>query len=153
MDYPETVHVTIQATYKNLQIIGEHVRSFCAEVAAAEKSPALNLSETELSAIAFDVELAVHEVCNNIIDHAYGHENGQIAITLCYAPRTKQLHIDVQDTGPPFDASTVVPPNLEQPQTGGYGLFLANQLVDEVTYTRVENSNIWHLTKQLRDCD
>lgn len=146
MSHSETIRFTILATYKNLQSIGEQVRTFCTDSATTEMQ-----SPEEIAAIAFDIELAVHEVCNNIIEHAYGNETGQITIHLRYEQRTKSIHIDLFDTGQPFDKADVVLPNLEQPQMGGYGLFLAEHLLDEVTYQQLDRQNVWHLTKRLYD--
>lgn len=144
MSQIEPVRITIQATYKNLQLIGERVRSFCTESATGAQ-----LSPDEIAALAFDIELAVHEICNNSIEHAYEDESGQLMLELHYELHTKSIHINVFDTGQPFDSTNVVPPNLEQPQMDGYGLFLAEQLLDEVAYQRRGNKNVWRLTKRL----
>lgn len=144
MNQPQTVYITIQATYENLQVIGEHIRSYFADIAATEE----RLPE-EMAAVAFDVELAVHEVCNNIIDHAYRHQYGQVKLQIAYESHAKELHIDLHDTGRPFVRSNAAPPDLNQPQAGGYGLFLAEQLLDTVTYKRAVDGNAWHLTKTI----
>ena len=61
----------------------------------------------------------------------------------------RRLTVELSDTGMPFDATAVAPVNLESPQEGGYGLFLAEALMDEVHYERKAGRNIWRLTKRL----
>lgn len=139
------------ATYRELANIGSWLRS------------QLNLSiETHriqvLAAhtVVDDIELALHEICNNVIDHAYGHERGQIKLCFQFDESVNGVFIDVYDSGRQCNISEIKSPDLSQPQIGGYGLFLAQQLVDEVHYTRLsdsfshEFSNHWRLIRYLR---
>jgi serine/threonine-protein kinase RsbW len=100
------------------------------------------------------IELAVHEVATNIVDHAYpDNPAGQIEASLTVSGGAmgakRRLAVELSDTGLSFDASTVTPVNFESPQEGGYGLFLAQALMDEVYYERKAGRNIWRLTKRL----
>jgi serine/threonine-protein kinase RsbW len=108
------------------------------------------------------VELAVHEVCTNIVEHAYaGMPGGDIAVALTLEtkegePRraqsqasTRRLVVELQDTGRPFDPQAAPAVNLDLPQEGGYGLYLAQTLLDEVRYERRTGCNVWRLTKHL----
>lgn len=144
MNKPEAISVTTPATYAHLHIIGGYVQSLLQNIAEIEGTP-----KDEILAISFDVELAVHEVCNNIIEHAYGHENGQIVALLSYERATNCVNINLYDTGEAFDEAAISRPDMSIPQTGGYGLFLVHQLLDEVTYSRNETGNHWLLTKFL----
>lgn len=144
MKKPEAIIVTVPATYAQLHLIGGYVQSFLRDVAEIEGTP-----EDEILAVSFDVELAVHEICNNIIEHAYGHENGQIVALLSYERATNCVNINLYDRGKFFDETTVPQPDMNIPQTGGYGLFLVHQLLDGVTYSRNEDGNHWLLTKFL----
>lgn len=146
MNKPEAICVTIPAAYKHLCIIGTHVQSLLRDIAEMKGT-----QEEEILALSFDIELAVHEICNNIIEHAYRHENGKIVIHFSYAQATNCINIILHDTGQPFDEAEVSPPDLNAPQIGGYGLFLIHQLLDEVTYFSSTDGNQWHLTKFLRD--
>jgi serine/threonine-protein kinase RsbW len=105
------------------------------------------------SAIAEDtiygVQLAVHEVCNNIIEHAYRHENGWIRLILSLRPEGRTFSADLYDGGGPFDPTSEAPPNLNEPREQGYGLFLARQLMDEVSYDYESGKNHWRLLKTL----
>lgn len=53
------------------------------------------------------------------------------------------------DTGKPFDLESVIPPDLNVPKEGGYGIWIVRRLMDEVAYTRTGKSeNHWRLVKR-----
>ncbi len=95
----------------------------------------------------YEVQLAVHEICNNIIQHAYGHEEGTIWGDFQLTPQDRRLSVILHDRGQAFDLSTVNEPDLEQAQEGGYGLFLVRQLMDEMHYEPENGNNRWFLSK------
>jgi serine/threonine-protein kinase RsbW len=77
------------------------------------------------------VLVAVGEICNNVIKHAYAGEPGHpIAIALSALP--DRLVIDVEDEGAPYDPASYAPPDLETVPERGMGLFLVRRSVDEV---------------------
>lgn len=97
------------------------------------------------------IELAVHEISCNIVEHAYAEaEGGRIGVTFSLSgnsPRT--LVIELLDSGKSFDNDAVTPVDLDTPTEGGYGLFLARSLMDAVDYERCAGQNIWRLKKML----
>ena len=96
------------------------------------------------------LQLAVHEACANIVDHAYRDgRTGRIRISLTVTTSPRRLIVDLHDTGEAFDPSTVPPPNLEEGQVHGYGLYLIRQVMDEVVYYPERGNNRWHLVKDL----
>jgi len=98
----------------------------------------------------YDVSLAAHEVCTNVIDHAYaGQAGGRIGITLTLEQPLRRLVIEVCDAGRAFDPSQVPEPDFESGQVHGYGLFLVQQLVDQATYKSLPDGNCWRLVKNL----
>lgn len=113
------------------------------------------LAEPELT--SHNIQLAVHEVCMNIIEHAYANEpGGRIALTLTVEPpngvQARRLIIELHDTGAhSFDPAAVAAPNLDVPQVGGYGLFLVQQLMDEMFYDPQPNDHRWRLVKNLEN--
>ena len=77
--------------------------------------------------------VAVGEICNNVIKHAYAGEAGHpIAIAMRALP--DRLVVDVEDEGAPYDPSAYIPPDLESVPERGMGLFLVRQSVDEVQF-------------------
>jgi len=114
-----------------------------------------SLAEPEL--ISHNIQLAVHEVCMNIIEHAYANEpGGRIALTLTIEPplgtQARRLIIELCDTGAhSFDPAAIAAPDLDVPQVGGYGLFLVQNLMDEVQYDPQPNDHRWRLVKYLEN--
>ena len=97
---------------------------------------------------SYNVQLAAHEVCTNQVDHAYqGQDGGSIHATLTLKKRPRCLVVQLEDEGQPFDPASAAAPNLDEPQEGGYGLFLAGALMDEVHYERRGETNCWRLVK------
>lgn len=85
----------------------------------------------------YAVELAVDEACSNIIEHAYGGEGkGEIECTC--NDLNGSLEIIIRDEGQPFDPDAVSSPDfsveLENLKPRGAGLFLINNLMDDVDY-------------------
>lgn len=117
--------------------------STCIDLLLAELS-----DPTQHEQVIYGIKLAVHEVANNIIEHAYGHEEGILEISLDFDPPTRCFSANLHDTGSAFDATNAPTPDLAVPQEGGYGLFLATQFMDEVTYQRQADGNYWRLVKR-----
>lgn len=137
----ETIHIDMPATLKYLNVLGSSIAAMMAHVP--------DLHHPELS--IYNVQLAAHEICTNIALHAYAHstEIGRIQVSLVLNPQEKTLKIELFDEGEPFDVTMVSEPALDEGQIHGYGLFLAHNLMDAVTYQRLQNKNTWCLTKQL----
>lgn len=97
-------------------------------------------------AFAYAVELATSEIASNIIKHAYRAAPGRIRGTLYLLP--DRLQLDLYDDGATFDPNALEPPNLGEIHEGGYGLFIAQKVLDELRYTaRTAQGNHWKLVK------
>ncbi len=96
---------------------------------------------------SYDVQVALQEICANIVDHAYeDRPGGQIQVTI--TPRENALEITVRDRGIAFDPDTVIDPPLGQLQERGFGLFFARQMLDGLEYAVVDGENCWRLYKK-----
>lgn len=138
MEQPEVFCLKLPARYRNLGIL-----STCIDlILAALPEPA------QQEQAIYGIKLAVHEVANNVIDHAYGHEQGVLDISFEFDAATHCFTAHLYDTGAAFDASKAPAPDLDIPHESGYGLFLAEQLMDEVTYQRQPAGNHWRLVKR-----
>lgn len=99
--------------------------------------------------LAYNIELAVHEVCTNIIEHAYGGLPGRIQIIFTMLREPRQLIVEMIDNGRSFEYASTPMPNPDEPQIRGYGLFLIQELMDKVDYCTNEVENSWRLVKNL----
>jgi serine phosphatase RsbU (regulator of sigma subunit)/anti-sigma regulatory factor (Ser/Thr protein kinase) len=96
------------------------------------------------------IELAISEICTNIIRHAYAELEGNIdgRITLL----NNGIQLDFYDKGTSFDPNTVPRPktNPSNLVEGGYGLHIVRQIMDVVSYeNHPKRGNHWYLLKLL----
>ncbi len=136
------IRLQIQATFEALRTIDEPIESLLENVDSFDE------------AAVYNVKLAVHEICTNIVEHAYEFKrDAQIELWLGLIERPAvQLVVTLRDSGIPF---TGVSNGHEEPSEdlddhgdGGYGLFLAHMLMDSVEYRRVGEYNMWRLEIQ-----
>jgi len=138
--YSETVKLDIPAMHKHVRLVGICV------TAILEQTEGIRDRETT----TYAVQLAAHEACINIVDHAYAQNpEGRIALTMTLWPDLQRFEIGLSDTGQSFDLTQIPAPDLNQAHEHGYGLFLVRNLMDEVTYKPEPGNNRWHLVKYL----
>ena len=136
----EVIRLDLPASHKHLNILGACISELLVRVEHVD----------DREAIMYNMQLAAHEACANIIDHAYAGDSGRrILITLTLAGCPRRLIIELHDTGFSFDLAAVPEPNLDEAHDHGYGLFLMRSLMDEVTYTSRPEGNHWALVKHL----
>lgn len=108
----------------------------------------LPLSERDL----FRIDLALVEVCINIVLYAYPHEKGTITLSSWRAPG--RLYYEVRDQGQPFDPRSMKKPDLKEimrtARKGGFGIFLSRTMMDSFDYRREGRENVLTLSKRLR---
>lgn len=137
---PEVVRLDIPSNAKYLTLLSACIAEMLAR--------ADNLVQRET--VTYNIQLAAHETCTNIIDHAYaGNKHSRIIIHLALLEQPYRLVIDLFDTGRSFDLDLTPAPNLDQPQVHGYGLFIVRSLMDEVVYQPQMGNNHWCLIKHL----
>jgi serine/threonine-protein kinase RsbW len=136
----EVIQLDLPATHKHLNILSACIAEFLVRVE--------NIGERE--ALTYNLQLAAHEACANIIDHAYaGEVERRIKIRLALTAPPRRLIIDLYDAGCAFDPTSVPEPNLDEAHDHGYGLFLMRSLMDEVKYLSQPEGNHWSLVKHL----
>ena len=86
----------------------------------------------------FEIEQALVEALNNAIEHGSGHDPSK-KIQCCVAcDHERGMLIVVRDPGPGFDPTSIPSPVVGQNlfATGGRGIYLINQLMDEVRFEK-----------------
>lgn len=140
LQHSEVIRLDLPARHAYLHLLSDTIAEILRQTGTADE------------ALVYNVQLAAHEVCTNIVSHAYRNRRdgeGRIAITLALHPQPLRLEIELQDTGESFDPELVPQPNLSEAQIHGYGLFLIRHLMDRVSYTTRPDGNHWHLVKRL----
>lgn len=138
-DSPDVIRLEIPASYNYLNVLGACVRAFFD----------ITDSKAEQSGLAYNVELAVHEACTNIVEHAYAGIPGRIEIILSLVREPRRLVVELHDSGRSFKLPEISQPDFNEPQVNGYGLFLIYQLMDEIKYQPQSGDNRWYLVKNL----
>jgi serine/threonine-protein kinase RsbW len=91
--------------------------------------------------------VAVGEICNNVIKHAYAGQPGR-PISIALSAFADRLIVDVEDEGAPYDPRGYQPPDLDAVPERGMGLFLVRRSVDEVEFdTARPQGTPWTLVK------
>lgn len=80
----------------------------------------------------YEIVLAVHEACSNVITHAYGSE-GQLPITLECSVSDAGLEVRLRDEGRQFDIDAVPELDPTEVRSGGRGVFLIRRFLDDVS--------------------
>ena len=96
-----------------------------------------------------DMLAAVTEVCTNVVKHGYKADNvGEIELEVVVSSDT--IEITITDAAPSFvpEAEALLPKH--RLAEGGYGMFLVQSLMDEVTYASLgETGNRVRLVKRV----
>lgn len=83
------------------------------------------------------VELCVHELATNVIDHS-----GAPELSLHMLIQASFITVELRDRGAPL-ATTSLSDLEPHPRVRGYGMVIAEELADDVTYERIEPFNVW----------
>ncbi|GHT01528.1 hypothetical protein AGMMS49525_02500 [Bacteroidia bacterium] len=107
----------------------------------------LNLSP----ALTMKLNLALEEVVVNIIRYAYESETKEEQIVIRLTHTESQLVFTIEDSGIAFDPTAITPVDISLPvedrPIGGLGIHLIQQIMDEVSYNRIGNTNQLQLKK------
>jgi serine/threonine-protein kinase RsbW len=86
----------------------------------------------------FKIELALLEICVNIIRYAYPNDKGQIFLKIWQSEG--KMFLEIRDWGVPFDPRELEEPDIqeiiESEKKGGLGVFLSRKLMDGFDYKR-----------------
>jgi anti-sigma regulatory factor (Ser/Thr protein kinase) len=133
----------LPADLQVLENISQQVRRVCRSLAGLPPAPASD-------DFVYLVELAVSEICTNIIQHAYQEAGGKIRGSLTQL--TNGIQIDLYDDGESFDPEAIPAPTHDpvSPNEGGYGLHIVRQIMDSVRYqANTPKGNHWRLIKYI----
>ena len=91
---------------------------------------------------------------SNVIFYAYPKENDQ-PIILTATSDDESISFIITDEGRAFDPTARedadMSVNPADRQLGGMGIFITRQIMDDVTYQRINGCNILTMTKRLKD--
>ncbi|MBZ0305269.1 MAG: ATP-binding protein [Anaerolineae bacterium] len=86
----------------------------------------------------YHCQLAVDEVCTNIVEHGYLFKGSNQVIDIVCRADYHTFTITILDDSPPFDPLNRPAPDpkapLEERTTGGWGVYFVKKLMDDVRY-------------------
>jgi anti-anti-sigma factor len=98
-------------------------------------------------------QLAVDEVCTNIIEHGYGVDHPDGVIDVLVQTHPERFIIKIYDDSRPFDPLKRPNPDpnasIDERSSGGWGIFFVKKLIDEVSYDYKDGRNQLTLVKYL----
>jgi anti-sigma regulatory factor (Ser/Thr protein kinase) len=99
----------------------------------------------------FKIELAVVEICINVIRYAYPEERGSIILSL--KEGRKRVVVEIRDTGIPFNPCAAPRPDVKEivaaGRKGGLGIYLTLRLMDTCDYRREDGQNVLTMIKKI----
>ena len=155
MDQPDSAQSKPSAG--SLTIRGECQYLSLIRKAVTDLANTVGFSSDDIAAI----EMAVGEAAENILEHAYAQPSREWQsqcdpeIHLNIRVEDSRLIVELTDHGQKFDFTNYRPPHshdsVSAGRTGGYGIFIMREFMDEVQYTSSdETGNTLRLVKYLK---
>lgn len=101
-----------------------------------------------------EIRIICEEILINIVNYAYieNKEVGKMTIKYDFDIEKKQLLIDFIDYGIEFNPLEKENPDINadisERKIGGLGIFIVKQMVDEIEYIRINDTNILKVKKK-----
>ena len=104
--------------------------------------------------MSFQVELALEEICGNIVNYGFEGDGDDHAIEIVVDSEPNSLTMEIIDNGRAFDPLTETPePDLDSAVSdrpiGGLGVHLVKTFMDELLYRREDGRNHLKMVKRL----
>lgn len=124
-------------------------------------SDAIGFVEEELEKLnctpdqIMQITVCLEEMFVNIAHYAYvgDEENGIGEVVLQFDTDNKSMEISLIDKGKPFDPLAKEDPDIDKPlderPVGGLGIYMVKKCMDDVSYQRKEDKNIFVMRKKL----
>ena len=98
----------------------------------------------------YKVELASEEALVNIISYAYPEKKQNRLHIDCQTKPGRRFEVTIRDQGLPFnpidaDIDVDIHQPIEERKIGGLGIFMIRKLIDEVSYQRVGEENVFKM--------
>jgi serine/threonine-protein kinase RsbW len=91
-------------------------------------------------------ETAIIEIANNVVE--YGRPEGEVRWKFTIRVHADQIEAEIDDTGQTFTPAQGAGMPGEDAE-GGRGLALAEAVLDQIEFTRLGDTNHWHMVRRL----
>jgi serine/threonine-protein kinase RsbW len=128
--------LSVACSFENLPIVGDAARDAAVELVGPEAG--------------VHVEIAVTELCSNIIRHGHPTDPAH-EFTMILRGGDRGLQVEIRDEGPPFafheKPMPAVDGGLDALPEGGFGIPLVRATMDRVELRREGSVNVFYLEK------
>ncbi|MCW1968472.1 MAG: ATP-binding protein [Anaerolineae bacterium] len=136
----------LPAHFNQLELLRNYI---CNLIQAAP----LNLDADRVNGLVYNTQLAFNEIATNVIEHAYAdwpnRDDARMNVKMAILQPPLRLEIELLDTGKSFEYNPMREPAFDEVPDRGYGLFLAQHLLEKIEYTPSPIANRWQLVKHL----
>ena len=98
------------------------------------------------------ITVCVEEMFVNVAHYAYESSTGDVTLSVSDTDGT--VSITLEDSGIPFDPLAKADPDIslsaEERDIGGLGIFMVKKTMDDVSYKRENEKNIFTMRKKIR---
>lgn len=95
------------------------------------------------------MDIVVEEIYVNVCDYAYPDGTGDVTVDIAAEP--EKLTLTFTDKGFEYNPLEKEDPDItlsaEEREIGGLGVFMVKQIMDEVTYRRLDGKNVLSMAK------
>jgi serine/threonine-protein kinase RsbW len=98
--------------------------------------------------LAHHINLVLTEAMANAIKYA-GTSDRDKMVHICITICASEIVIRVYDHGQGFDINTIPPPNFDELEDRGRGIFIIKSLMDSVAYKKLSTGNVLEMSKKL----
>ena len=99
--------------------------------------------------LAHHINLVLTEAMANAIKYA-GNESTHKMVHICITICADDILIKVFDNGQGFDINSIPPPNFDELEDRGRGIFIIRSLMDTVEYKKLSDGNVLIMSKKLK---
>ncbi|PKM13044.1 MAG: anti-sigma factor [Gammaproteobacteria bacterium HGW-Gammaproteobacteria-3] len=100
-------------------------------------------------ALAYHLNLVLTEATTNAIKHS-SHKDMKDTVRITLRILEDELNIKVYDHGQGFDLESVPMPDFDNPKEDGMGIYFIRTLMDSVTYSKKDETNVLEIKKYLK---
>lgn len=97
------------------------------------------------------INIVIDEIVGNISNYAYTPENGSVEVYLSISENPHAITLSFIDCGVAYNPLERTDPDVTLPesqrQIGGLGILMVKNIVDDISYQRVDDENILTITK------
>jgi serine/threonine-protein kinase RsbW len=109
----------------------------------------LNRQKYDKETLAYELNLVLTEAMVNAI--RYGHEsNHDQTVHIFITITDDELQVKVYDHGQGFDINEIQPPDFDNPDDQGRGIYIIKCIMDSVSYRKCDKFNVLEMSKRLR---